>query len=44
VNVPILSGNNVAFLSKGRQSNSAGVEQNQANLNYTKQEVCQLAS
>jgi hypothetical protein len=39
--VPILSGNNVAFLSKGRQSNSAGVEQNQANLNFTKQEACQ---
>jgi hypothetical protein len=38
VNVPILSGNNVAFLAKGRQYNSAGVEQNQANVNYTKQE------
>ena len=42
-NVPILSGNNVAFLSHGRQSNSAGVEQNQANLNWTKQEACQTA-
>jgi hypothetical protein len=44
LNVPILSGNNLALLSYGRQSNSAGVGQNQANVNFTKQEACQLTS
>src|SRR5436853_284283 len=41
VNVPIASGNNVAVLSSGDQSNSAGVEQNQANVNGTSQDASQ---
>src|SRR5205807_2691606 len=44
INVPIASGNNIAILSKGKQSNSAGVSQNQANLNFTKQEASQNGS
>jgi hypothetical protein len=39
-NLPILSGNNVSVLSNGRQSNSAGVEQTQTNVNYTAQQAC----
>jgi len=41
VNVPVLSGNNVAVLSSGSQSNSAGTEQNQANVNGTSQQADQ---
>jgi hypothetical protein len=44
VDVPIASGNNVALLSKGSQTNSAGVEQNQLNANVTKQNAVQTGS
>jgi hypothetical protein len=44
VNVPIASGNNVAILSEGSQSNSAGVSQNQENENTTNQHASQTGS